>query len=249
MPAHLGHGLPPVPGSGMEGAAVGALETGEDMLFPVPHAVFDPAFFIARADMARGNGTAAVGGAVERLRRKHRGFPQRTLEHSGFEGVDQACLGHAAKALKGVWVAGEAVLHGLGDGALDIPHTAVAQHPDKAPQRSAGLPHLDGPQRAPIDLGACARGNGPREKGGRPPGSDRVHRGLDQRRAPRTAGLAAALQHLGGRRGLWLQPADHRLFTGIEFAGAQAWLPRPEVLWSEPIGHGAESEHSCLGEL
>ena len=77
MQAHIGHGIEPVPGGGIEGAEVGDLQPGEEILFHVAHAVFHPAFFIALADIARGNGKAVVRGKVQILRIEHRGFAQR----------------------------------------------------------------------------------------------------------------------------------------------------------------------------
>ena len=77
--AHIGDGVEPLPGGGIEGAEVGDLQTGEKVLFDVPHAVFHPAFFIALADIARGNGKAAVRGKVEILGIEHRRFTQGSL--------------------------------------------------------------------------------------------------------------------------------------------------------------------------
>ena len=67
MQTHIGHGLKPLPGSGIERTEVGELETGEEILLDVAHAVFHPAFFIAFAHIAWGNRKAVVGGKIRRI--------------------------------------------------------------------------------------------------------------------------------------------------------------------------------------
>src|SRR5206468_6901179 len=65
MAAHSGPGLEPVPGGGIAGAEVGALEASEARLLHVPDAVLHPAFFLPLADMTRGAGKAVVWSKVE----------------------------------------------------------------------------------------------------------------------------------------------------------------------------------------
>src|SRR5712691_8286822 len=130
----------------MQGAEVGDLQPGEEVLFDVAYAIFHPTFFIPLADIARSNGKAAVVGKVEILGIEHRRFAHGALEDGGFEIIDHDFVGDATKKLKGMLMAGQKVLHGLGDGELDIHHTAVAQDHDKEAQLAAGLPYWDGPK-------------------------------------------------------------------------------------------------------
>jgi len=50
------------------------------------------------------------------------------------------------------------MLHGLRDGELHIHHAAVAKHHDKKAQPPHGRTYCNGAKRAPVDLGALARG-------------------------------------------------------------------------------------------
>src|SRR6266567_4790710 len=120
------------------GAEVGDFQTGEEILFDVPYAVFHPAFFIPLAHIARGNGKAVVGSEVEVLGIEHGGFAERALEDGGFEVVDHDFVRNAPKEVKGVLVAGEEVFHGLGDGELHVHHATVAQDHDKETQLAVG---------------------------------------------------------------------------------------------------------------
>jgi hypothetical protein len=233
----------------MECAEVGHLETGEHVLFHVPHAIFHPAFFIALAGIARDNGKAVVPGTVEILGIEHRGFPQGALEHGGFEMIHHDFLRNATKEVKGVLMAGEAVLHGLGDGKLHVHHGAVAQDHDKETQPSLRLAYRDRAERTPIDLRTLAGREGQREKGGPLPGSDGSHRRFDQRIATVKAMLAQTLEDLSSRIGIFFQHADDLLFKGIEFAGALMWPAGPKVLLGQPVGHGAGIERQLLGDL
>jgi hypothetical protein len=122
----LATGLKPVPGRGIQGTEVGYLKTREEVFFDVAHAVFHPAFLMAFAHMARCDGKTTVGGKVEILGIEHRRFTQGSLEHGGFEVIDHDFFRNAAEELKGVLMAGQEVLHRLGDGELDIQHAARA---------------------------------------------------------------------------------------------------------------------------
>ena len=61
--------------------------------------------------------------------------------------------------------------------------------------------------------------------------------------------LAQALEDLGGRIGIALQQADNLRFERIQFAGALAGLPRPEVFLGKPVGHRTRIERQGLGDL
>jgi hypothetical protein len=115
---------------------------------------------MALADMARGNGKAAVRGKVALLGLASRRFTQRSCAPSGCAVIDQAGVRDAAKECNSMVVAHHKGLHGLGDGACPLQQTAVAQAQHKEAPPSWGLPHRDGATDAPIDLGPLARGKG-----------------------------------------------------------------------------------------
>lgn len=233
----------------MQGAAVGDRQPGEEGLCARANAMFHPAFFLPLADMARGHGQAAVVGTVARRGSAHRRFAHGALEDGGCASIDQDVVGDAAKTRTGLVMAGQPVLHGLGDGARDIHPPAGAQDHDKEAQLAAGVPYRDGPQGAPSTLGARARGTGQCEQGGLPAGSDRAHRGFDACRAAVKATFAPALEDWGGRRGRALHQADTLRCERIPCAGALAGLARPEVFLGKPVGHRTRIARQGLGDL
>ena len=146
-------------------------------------------------------------------------------------------------------MAGQKVLHRLGDGELHVHHSAVAQDHDKKTQAAARLSDVDRAEGAPIDLGALAGGKGAGEKSGLTRGPDGAHVSFDQGVATIKALLAQVLQDLRGAVGILLQHADNLCLKRIEFTGALRRFPGPEALLGEPVGHGARIEGQGGGNL
>ena len=127
--AHVGDGVEPVSGGGVERAEVGDVESGEEVLLHVADAGLDAAFLVSGADVARCDFEAVMTGEVGVAGIEHRCLADRALQHGGLQvvdhdfGWDPACEG-----FEGVHMAAEEVLHGLGDGELDVHQAAVAQH-------------------------------------------------------------------------------------------------------------------------
>jgi hypothetical protein len=190
MQPHIGDGVEPGCGGGSQQAEVGDIETGQERLFHLAHAVFHPALFMALAPMTRHDATTIVLGKGRRLGLDHGRFTEGALEHSGCEIVNHDAVRDAIEKLKGVLGAGEEVLHGLRDGARDVHQAAIAQHHDNEAQASAGLPDSHRAKRAPIGLGALARSTGEGEKGGLARGADGTPIGFDGRVAALKALLA-----------------------------------------------------------
>ena len=60
---------------------------------------------------------------------EHRCLADRALQHGGLQVVDHDVgWDPACEGFEGVHMAAEEVLHGLGDGELDVHQAAVAQH-------------------------------------------------------------------------------------------------------------------------
>jgi hypothetical protein len=190
VPPDMGHGLQPLRGGRSQDAAVGEVEPGEAMFFHRPPTVFPAALFMPLAHVARHKTTAVVRGKLSRLGLESRGVAPGTLAPGGCEVVDHDWVGHGATGCQGVLVAGEAVFHGLRDGARDRHHAAVAQDHDKEAQAAGGVPDPDRAEGAPIDLGARAGGKRQCEPGGLALGSDGGPGGFDQGGAARKALLA-----------------------------------------------------------
>jgi hypothetical protein len=247
--ADLGDRIEPLSGSGIPGTAVGELQICQAVLFDVAPPIFPLAFCMALAHMTGGNGKAVGGGEVQRHRIAHGGCAAGALAHGSFAVGDHDCVGHAAEALTGVLMTGQAGLHGLGDGALHLPHPTVAQDHHQDAQPSRCWPYRDGAERAPSNLGSRARRQGQGEKGGVSPGSDGADLGCAPGIAPVKALRTQALKHLGCRIGRALQQADNLRFAGSEFPGVRPWLARPAVFLGQPIGPRARIERQCLGNL
>jgi len=248
-PTPSGHRRQPRPRGRMAGVKVGDLQAREARLFALAYASFHAALFSALAPMAWGQGNAGVGGQVARRGREPGGFASRALEPGGLQGLDPHWGGHAATALPGVLMTGQAVRQGLGDGACHRPPTAGAQDHDQDAQPSWCWPHRDGATQAPSALGPRAGGPGQGEHGGLPSGADGASRRFAQGRAAGQALLTQALADLGSRRGLALQPRDHRRCARIAWAGGRSWRAGAEGFLGQPGGHRARIEPQCLRTL
>ena len=90
---------------------------------------------------------------------EHRRLTAQALQHGGLQvvdhdfGWDPTCEG-----FEGVHMAAEEVLHGLGDGELEVHQAAVAQHHDEEAQAASGVADRDRAVVTPIDLGALTGG-------------------------------------------------------------------------------------------
>ncbi len=239
--APMGHGRAPVPGGGRPGAPGREVQASEALVLDGAPTVFHPTCCLARANRTRGNGTAAVGSHVEVCGMAHWGCAQHPRAPGGWAVVDQDRCRQATAAHPGRVMAGEAGRQRLGDGALPIHHPTIAQDQDQAAPPAGRWPPWDGAPRAPRALGTGPGGNGLREPGGRPAGSDRAPRRLAQRRTAVPAGLAQALAHLDGRRGRALQQVGQRLVAGSQVAVARRGPPGPAGLRGHPVGHRAGS--------
>jgi hypothetical protein len=244
-----GDGVEPLPGGGRPGAAVGDRQTGEGGLGDVPRRVCSAACRMALADLARGEGKAAVGGQGERLRVAHRCGTPRALAPGGCARSPPDVVREAAQERTRVVGAGQAVLQGGGDRPCPLPQTAVAQDPHQDAPPSVGGPHRARPTPAPRARGPRARGHGPGAAGGRPAGAAGAARGCDQGRAPGTAGRPPAREDLGGGRRRALQPAAHRRWARIAWAGVPAGRAGREGCVGQPGGHGAGLTRAFPGAL
>ena len=95
MDAHVGDGVEPVPARGVQGVEVGEVESGEEILFHVPHAGLDPTLLVTGADVARGDLEAVMAGEVRVAGVKHRRLADGALQHRGAKVVDHDPCGDA----------------------------------------------------------------------------------------------------------------------------------------------------------
>jgi hypothetical protein len=244
-----GDGLAPVPGRGREGAEGGELETREDRRVALPHAVFDPAFFLALANLTRGHRHAVVRGTVGGWGMEHGGRASRTLEDGGGARIDQDVLRKAPQAVQGLWRTGQAVCQGVRDGARDGQHATGAQaHAPEAPL-AVRVPDGDRTTRTPIPLGPCAGGQGEGEKGRLPAGADRAAGGFDEGLAAGKAPRAPALEDWRRRRGRPFQPPPHVRFDRLEWTHVRSGFARATGVLGQPGGHCAALQRDCLRAL
>src|SRR5208283_4846915 len=135
---------------------VAELQTGQEVFFDVANGIFHAALFVGLPHATGGDGEAEVIGEVLITRVEDRGFADDAPQDGGFEVVDHAPCGNRTEEVKGVGVGGQEVLHGLGEGELDIHHAAVTEHHDEEAEAAGGVAHGDGAELAPVHLGAFA---------------------------------------------------------------------------------------------
>ena len=108
---HVGYGIPPWSGGGIDGLGGGDLPTAPEVLFDVTHAVSHAPFFVRLFDLAGDGDEAVVGGEVQVARVETGRRAQRMFAHPNLEIIDHYFSGDAAKELEGMAVAGEELFH------------------------------------------------------------------------------------------------------------------------------------------
>src|SRR5262249_30597148 len=114
--AHVGDGVEPDLGSGLDGAELGQLQPAQEVLFYVAYSRLDAALLVAAGDVAGRDGKAVVAGKVGVARVEHRRDAGEALQHGGFKIIDHYFCRDAAKRRERMLVTAEEMLHGLRDG-------------------------------------------------------------------------------------------------------------------------------------
>jgi hypothetical protein len=203
-----------------------------------------PTLLVSLALVAGDDSEAGMAGEIQIVGIEQRGGSGQAPQHRRLQVVH-----HDLKEGKGVLVAGEELLHGLGEGELHIPHAAVAEHHDKERQLAAGFAHGHRAVVAPVDLGALAGGEGQGQEGRGPAWTHRAHVILHDGVAPLEAVLAQALEDLLGAVGVGLQPLADVGFAGIELACARCGLAWAKARLGNPLGHRAPIQAQGLSDL
>src|SRR5581483_4396519 len=156
--ADVGYCVHPLTGDGIDGAKGGDIQTVEQVFFDIPHAVFHTPLFVAFFDLASHRGKAVVGGKIQVARIKARFHAGQVFQHAHLEIVDHNFLGHTTEELQRATVAGEELLHALGESELHIHEPAVAQDHNKEAQPAPDGADRDGAKATPVHLGALSSG-------------------------------------------------------------------------------------------
>ena len=179
---------------------------------------------------------AVVAGKVQIARIEHRCGAGQALQNRGFEIVDHDFGRHAAEGREGVFVAGEEMLHGLGDGELHEHLAAERQHHDEERKPATGIAHRDGSVGTPVDLRTLAGSEVQLQIDrplGRPDAADVIPQ---DRHAAAVSFLAQTLEDLLSAIGVGVQqPRDARL-EGIQHTAARPAAPRLEARTRRPRG-------------
>ena len=240
MDTHVGDVVEPLARGGIEGTEVGDVESGEEVLLHVPDAGLDTAFLVSGADVARCDLEAVMASEVGVAGVEYRGVTAQALQHGALEIVDHDPGGPSrTEELEGVEVAAEEVLHGLGDGELDVHQAAVAQHHHEEAQPSSSVADIDRAVVTPVDLGALAWSE---VQGQERRGAHRaypLHVVFDDGGAAVIAGLAQANEELGGAVGMVLEQAADGGLVRVELAWAGRGESGPEPRLVEPVAHRA----------
>ena len=154
--AHVGDGVEPDLRGRLDGVEVGQLEPLQEILFDVADTQFHAPLLVAAGNIAGFDRKAVVAGKVEIARIEHRSGAGQTLQNRRFEIVDHDFRRHATQGREGVFVAGEEMLHRLGDGEFHVHLAAEGQHHDEERKPAPGIAHRDRSVGAPIDLRALA---------------------------------------------------------------------------------------------
>jgi hypothetical protein len=189
-----------------------------------------------------------MAGKVEIARIEHRRGAGQALQNRGFEIVDHD-LGRHTQGGEAVFVAGEKMLHGLGDGELHEHLAAERQHHDAERKPATGIAHRDGSVGTPIDLRTLAGSEVQLEIDrplGRPDAADVIPQ---NRHATAISFLAQTLEDLlSAIRVAVQQPYDARL-EGIKNTAARAAAPRLEARTRHPRRHRLRVEAQRPGGL
>ena len=170
------------------------------------------------AHPTRGDGKAVVVGKIKVDGIENWLVPPQALEHGAFEIINHDLLGNRPEGMEGILMTGQEMLHGLGDGELEIHHATVAEDHDKEAEPAAGITDGNGAVRAPVDLGALAGSKGEFEEGRSSPGADFAHIVLEDGIAAVKPFLPDALQDLDGGVRMGLEHLQDGAFEGVEFA-------------------------------
>ena len=158
---------------------------------------------------------------------QHGGRAQRMGQDRRLAVIDHHLGRHRVEVFKGMLVAGQEVFLGLGQGKLGIHPAAVTEDHDKKREPAVGAADRQKSGRAPIHLGALARGKLQREEGGLARRAHGAHIVLEDAVAAAVAAFPQALEQLLGAEGEGGQQSHHRAFVRIEFAGTfgpRTWL-------------------------
>ena len=130
------------PAAGLRASKVGQVEPGQEIFLYIAHAIFHASFLVAFAAHCKGRWRSRSGWRSRDSGIENRGLPADAFEHGGLSRLSTMIfLGTAAKGSEGVLMAGQKMLHGLGDGELQIHHAAVAEDHDKETEPAAGITH------------------------------------------------------------------------------------------------------------
>lgn len=125
---HVGDGVEPVTGSGMDGGEAGDFQAVEEVLLHIADARFDAALRVCAFDVTRHGQEAVVGGEVQVTGMELGALAQGMLEDADLEVVDHYPPGgNRAEELEGMAVAGEELFRAFGQGELAVEQTAVAE--------------------------------------------------------------------------------------------------------------------------
>ena len=118
--------------------------------------IFDLALFPARANVAGDRFKEVDPGEVQESRMEL-DISTDPSKNNRFQIVVVDFLWHPSEKVEGIDVAGQEILHALGESEFQIEHPGIRKNHDKAGQFAVGAAHWDGADVGPVDLGKFAR--------------------------------------------------------------------------------------------
>lgn len=237
MNAHIGDARKPHFGGGVDRAEIEEVQTVQEVLLDVTDAVLDPPLLITLGDVARRDIESPMTGEIQIAWIEHRRLTDHAADHGRLQIVDHQAGWAALKGSECMFMSGEEMLHGLGDGEFHIHEAAVTQHHDEERQPSARRAHANRAVFAPIDLGTFAGCEGEFEEGFPTHRTDLAYIILDDRETALETVLTQTLEDLLCAVRVRLQQTNHPGLERIEPAASRHRLPGAILRAGCPFGY------------
>src|SRR5262245_11087421 len=249
MDANVGDGVEPDVCGGLDGAELSQLEPTQEVLFDVADARLHAALLISARDIAGGDCKAIVASKIDVAGIEHRRDAGEALQDGRFKIIDHDFCGDAIKRRERMLVAGEEMLHRLGDGELHIHLPAIGEDDDEEREPAARVAHCDRAKGPPVDLRTLARSEVQLEidrQLGLPDAADVVAQDRDA--APISL-FAQALEDLLRAIGVRVQQPCDAPLEGAKEAAAWGWSRPLETRTCQPLGNRPRVEGQGPGDL
>ena len=245
---HVGDGVQPQAGRRVDGSKLLGVQAGEEVAFHVADGALHPAFSLGMMRAAGLDREAAMPGKIEVPGIEHHRPAAGMRQHGGLAVVHPHFAGHPVQRGEGMFMAGKELFLGLAERKLDVEHPRPGQDHREEAELAACVPDLHRTPRAPVHLGALARGKLQGQKR-RPLRPHRADKFLEDAVAPVVAGFAQPHEELRRGVGMFFQQAHDRALVRVELALARRSLALLVALPLQPFVHRFRTQPQPPGNL